>query len=236
MAWIKSDESLSQHPKVDQLAEVLNISNVEVIGHLHYLWWWALSYSQKGDLTRYKNRISKAANYDGDNEFFIDSLVECGWLDRKGKSLSIHDWDEYHGVLMEKREKAAERKRKERAKKETEDSDLDRKEIFSTVVEVKTGKSYSELANSMTTDAYARYNNCVTQLIEVGADSSEIQRRAINYFIKYGERPTPKALVFNWLQIDEVETDQDRKQNKKKAQSIKSDLELQAWAQEVDNT
>ena len=87
MAWIKSDESLSQHPKVDQLAEVLNISNVEVIGHLHYLWWWALSYSQKGDLTRYKNRISKAANYDGDNEFFIDSLVECGWLDRKGKSL-----------------------------------------------------------------------------------------------------------------------------------------------------
>tara|TARA_Y100001937_G_C7044096_1_gene296023 strand:- start:91 stop:801 length:711 start_codon:yes stop_codon:yes gene_type:complete len=235
MAWIKSDESLSQHPKVDQLAEVLKISNVEVIGHLHYLWWWALSYSQKGDLTRYRNRISKAANYEGDNDFFIDSLVDCGWLDRRGKNLKIHDWDEYHGVLMEKREKAAERKRKERAKKETEELDVDRKEIFGTVVEVTTGKSYSELANSMTTDAYSRYNSCVTQLIEVGADSSEIQRRAINYFIKYGERPTPKALVFNWLQIDEVETDQDRKQNKKKAQSIKSDLELQAWAQEVDN-
>ena len=53
MAWIKSDESLSQHPKVDLLAETLSKTNVEVIGNLHYLWWWALSYSQKGDLTRY---------------------------------------------------------------------------------------------------------------------------------------------------------------------------------------
>ena len=236
MAWIKSDESLSQHPKVDQLADTLKISNVEVIGHLHYLWWWALSYSQKGDLTRYQNRIGAAANYSGDNEFFIESLIECGWIDRKGKSLKIHDWDEYHGALMEKREKATERKRKERSKKEIDlSSDTDRKEIFNTVIEVTTGKTHSELANEMTSDSYARYNSCVTQLIDVGADSVEIRRRGLNYFIKYGERPTPKALVFNWLQIDEVVTEQDRKQNKKKAQSMVGDLELQAWAEEVDN-
>ena len=235
MAWIKSDESLSQHPKVDQLADALECSNVEVIGHLHYLWWWGLSYSQNGDLTRYRNRIAAAANYQGDNDFFISNLVECGWLDQKGKTLKIHDWDDYHGALMDKREKATERKRKERQKKDLDVQDVDRKEILNTVIEVTTGKSHSELASSMTSDAYSRYNNCVTQLIEVGADSDEIRRRGLNYFIKFGERPTPKAIVFNWLQIDEVVTDQDRKQNKKKAQSIASDLELQAWAKEVDN-
>ena len=54
----------------------------------------------------------------------------------------------------------------------------------------------------------------------------------MNYFIKYGERPTPKALVFNWLQLDEVITDDERKSNKKQAQSLISDLELEAWAKE----
>ena len=232
MAWIKSDESLSQHPKVDLLAETLSITNVEVIGHLHYLWWWALSYSQNGDLTRYENRIGKAANFTGDNEFFVQSLVDCGWLDKRGKTIKIHDWSDYHGALMEKREKATERKRKERAKKDTELVDVDRKQIFNTVVEVTTGKSYSELSSGMTSDAYSRYNSCVTQLLEVSADEQEIRRRAMNYFIKYGERPTPKALVFNWLQLDEVITDDERKSNKKQAQSLISDLELEAWAKE----
>ena len=234
MAWIKSDESLSQHPKVDQLADSLDISNVEVIGHLHYLWWWALSYSQNGDLSRYQNRVAAAANYKGDNDFFIDCLVECNWLDRKGKTLKIHDWDDYHGALMDKREKATERKRKERAKKEVDVSDISRKEILDTVIEVTTGKTHSEIRNSMTSDEYSRYNNCVNQLLEIGADENEIRRRGLNYFIKYGERPTPKALVFNWLQIDEVVTDQTRKQNKKKAQSLVSDLELDAWAKEIE--
>ena len=84
----------------------------------------------------------------------------------------------------------------------------------------------------MTSDAYSRYNSCVTQLLEVSADEQEIRRRAMNYFIKYGERPTPKALVFNWLQLDEVITDDERKSNKKQAQSLISDLELEAWAKE----
>ena len=44
---------------------------------------------------------------------------------------------------MEKREKATERKRKERAKKDIELVDVDRKQIFNTVVEVTSGKSYS---------------------------------------------------------------------------------------------
>jgi len=235
MAWIKSDESLSQHPKVDQLADTLEITTVEVIGHLHYLWWWALSYSQNGDVTRYENRIGAAANYKGDNDFFIQCLVDCGWLDRKGKSLKIHDWADYHGALMDKREKAADRKRKERAKKDIEIIDDNRKDIFNTVIEITTGKTHGQVANSMTSDSYARYNSCVTQLLDIGADEEEIRRRGLNYFIKFGERPTPKALVFNWLQLDEVVTDQERKKNKKMAQSRASDLELQAWAEEVDN-
>ena len=42
MAWIKSDQSLANHPKLILLARELQISKVEALGHLHLLWYWVL--------------------------------------------------------------------------------------------------------------------------------------------------------------------------------------------------
>ena len=42
MAWIKSDQSLANHPKLILLARALGISKVEALGHLHLLWYWVL--------------------------------------------------------------------------------------------------------------------------------------------------------------------------------------------------
>ena len=94
---------------------------------------------------------------------------------------------------------------KESVKKELKDTelvDVDRKQIFNTVVEV-TIKSYSEISSGMTS-GLTQIQQLRNTIVEVSADEQEIRRRAVNYFIKYGERPTPKALVFNWLQLDEV--------------------------------
>ena len=92
MAWIKSDETLSQHPKVDELAEILDLHPAQVIGHLHYLWWWALSYADDGDLTKYKKRIATASNFDGDNDTYINALTTSGWLDQVDDQIHIHDF------------------------------------------------------------------------------------------------------------------------------------------------
>ena len=100
MAWIKSDETLSQHPKVDILSELLGIHPAQTIGHLHYLWWWCLNYADTGEITRYKNMIAKASRFDGENDFLVNALVETGWLDSKDDKLYVHDWEEYHGALL----------------------------------------------------------------------------------------------------------------------------------------
>ena len=63
-------------------------------------------------------------------------------------------------------------------------------------------------------------------------DPNEIARRALNYFIRYGERPTPQALTRRWPEIDVATTDQDRKQAKKNITKTLQNTELESWAEE----
>ena len=238
MAWIKSDESLSQHPKVDLLADKLGLHPAQIVGHLHYLWWWALSYADNGDLTRYETMVGKAAQYDGDNDEFINSMVTCGWLDRSKTKLTIHDWTEYHGALLETRAKSSERKRKERAVKEEEIKDpqtkAEKAAIFQSIVEVWLGKPYSECKKDITSDARSRINRAVKVLAQQGATPEEIEKRGFNYFVTYGDRPTPQALSGNWPQLTEARTDKDRKQAKKQVTTALNNYELTQWVQSDD--
>ena len=120
MAWIESHQELGQHPKTKRLARGLGISLPATVGHLHYLWWWALSYAQDGDLARYKPEdVADAAMWDGDPKELVKSLVEAGFLDNHN-SLTIHDWDDYAGRLIAKRQANAERARTWRTHKKDE--------------------------------------------------------------------------------------------------------------------
>ncbi len=121
--WIESHQDLGGHPKAKRLARKLGISLPTAVGHLQFLWWWCLDYAPTGDLTGYESEdIADAARWEGDAEQFVDALISCGkaggngFLERDEEGeLHVHDWDEYAGKLIEKREKDAERKRKERA-------------------------------------------------------------------------------------------------------------------------
>lgn len=101
---------------------MLGVSTATVIGHLHYLWWWALDYAPDGDLSQVDlDDILLAARWEGGTEF-IDALINCGprskpgFLERPnggqmaltesaGESdaagLVLHDWSEYGGRLGE---------------------------------------------------------------------------------------------------------------------------------------
>lgn len=120
MAWIESHQGLAKHPKTLKLARKLNIHIAQAIGHLHLFWWWAMEYAQDGDLSHCDPEdIAIAADWPGDAGQFVESLVESGFVDRHNDgSLSIHDWHDYAGKLLERRKADAERKKKEREKKD----------------------------------------------------------------------------------------------------------------------
>jgi hypothetical protein len=114
MAWIESHQELGQHPKLKKAARLLEVPRPNLVGHLHYLWWWALDYCPGGDLTSFDPAdIAEAAEWPFDPVMFINALVHCGpggepgFLERTDAGrLLIHDWHDYSGRLIEQRERA----------------------------------------------------------------------------------------------------------------------------------
>ena len=112
MAWIESHQETGRHPKTKKLARLLGVSRPAAVGHLHYLWWWALDFAQDGVLDRYDgDDIAEAMEWEGDSKTLLDALIETGYIDETDHGLMIHDWGEYAGKLMERREKDRARKR-----------------------------------------------------------------------------------------------------------------------------
>jgi hypothetical protein len=110
--WLESHAELRDHPKTAALRRRLGITRPAAIGHLHLLWWWAMTYAVDGDLSGYDaDVIADAADWMDDPGVFLRALVAAGFLD---DDLRIHDWDDYAGRLIERREANAERMRQAR--------------------------------------------------------------------------------------------------------------------------
>jgi hypothetical protein len=103
VAWIEVHQSLPTHPKTIEAAMLLDVSEAEVVGHIICLWLWALDARQDGRLDLAKPRVlARAAQWDKEPGRFVDALLAVGFLDGDG---AIHDWDDYTGRLMERRER-----------------------------------------------------------------------------------------------------------------------------------
>ena len=117
MVWIPAHQELGEHPKTKRAAKRLEVSRPTMVGHLVFLWWWAMDYAQDGDLSNYGNdEVADAAGWQGDPDVFVAALSDVGFIDSDelGQHYSLHDWDEYGGKLIERRREDAERKRKGR--------------------------------------------------------------------------------------------------------------------------
>jgi hypothetical protein len=109
MAWIESHQQLGRHPKMVRLAARVRACRPQVIGHLHYLWWWAVDFAPSGDLSAFAaDEIAAASEWNGDANLWLAALKEIGWIDDTGH---LHDWFDYAGKLIERREKDCGRKR-----------------------------------------------------------------------------------------------------------------------------
>lgn len=117
MAWIESHQDLARHPKARRLARKLGVNLPQVLGHLHLIWWWALDFAPDGILANYEPEdIAEAAAWDGDAELFVEALMQERWIDKE--NMKLHDWYEYAGKLIDRREKDAIRKKGERSPKD----------------------------------------------------------------------------------------------------------------------
>ena len=117
MAWIESNQEIGRHPKTKKLARLLDISAVTAIGHLHYLWWWALDFAQDGNIGKYDEfDIAEACLWEGDHQLFVDALLQAGFVDKTESGLFIHDWLDYAGRLIIQKDLKKE-KNKERVKR-----------------------------------------------------------------------------------------------------------------------
>lgn len=109
MAWIESHDTLGRHPKKDRLAELLmdgtvpsDVADLAAIGLLHRLWWWALDYADDGDLSKYSDRqIARGCEWSGDAAALVAALTQAGLLN---EDRTLHDWTDYTGRLVGKRE------------------------------------------------------------------------------------------------------------------------------------
>lgn len=114
MAWIESHQELWRHPKLKKLSRILEISKQEAVGYLHVLWWWALDYAQSGQVIPPHEMvdIADAVEWTGNAEVLVNALIEAGFLEKNEDGICIHDWYDYAGKLVERREKDRERKRR----------------------------------------------------------------------------------------------------------------------------
>lgn len=116
MAWIESHQSLRDHPKTRKLSRILGTSLPATIGHLQCLWWWAIDYAEDGNLSRFDAfDIAIGGEWDQDADTFVNALVTVGFLEYIADGLTVHDWDDYAGKLIERRKANAERMRNARA-------------------------------------------------------------------------------------------------------------------------
>lgn len=121
MAWIELHQELREHRKLFACAELLNVSRVTMLGTVASLWLWALDNAQSGSLAGISAKtIARVCDWpEKKAQKLIDALHQTGWLDHDGESYHIHDWLDYAGRLIERREKEAKRKQESRNQKRT---------------------------------------------------------------------------------------------------------------------
>ncbi len=93
------------HPKTLALQAALGESHRGTIGALELFWHFTARYCPDGDVTKHApGAIASAIGWTGDASLLIESLVKCGFVDRRKRGkLIVHDWREHcdRGVHMQ---------------------------------------------------------------------------------------------------------------------------------------
>lgn len=113
MSWIKIYDTLPDHPKVIQTANVLKMDKDLFVGKLIRLWAWAVRNREDGTFQADDaETIAEVMRYKDEPNTLVNAMRTAGLFDATEAGLVIHDWMDYAGRLIEQREKHRERERK----------------------------------------------------------------------------------------------------------------------------
>lgn len=124
MAWYEAHQTLAKHPKTLKLAHLLKVERRFAVGLLHDLFCWGLDAAKKdGTLPGLDaDEIASALDYSGKKgASVVAALVESGYLEKNGDTFRIHDWYDYAGKLVDRREDAKRRKDEWKERRMNED-------------------------------------------------------------------------------------------------------------------
>ena len=105
--WVQSAAKLRTDPNIAVARRLLGIPAVHLVGHWHYLLWWAVTHADDGDLSEVSPyAVADAAGWEGDPEAFLSALKQSGLVTSDG---IIADWHAYTGRLLETRRRNREK-------------------------------------------------------------------------------------------------------------------------------
>ncbi len=113
-------------PKSRKLASALGCSQNEAIGILNRVWIWGRNNADRSGKVLYADEVDIAVAVspglaDGlDPDEVVRTLVSCGYIDKSGDELYIHDWADWQSYwysYQDRKAKDTERKRAERERK-----------------------------------------------------------------------------------------------------------------------
>jgi hypothetical protein len=235
MAWIESHQQLRDHPKVTRLGRLLDVHRTSAVGLLHFLWWWALDHAEDGDLTDFDPLdLAVAAGWDGDPDRFLTALLECGpggrcgFLAYDGDRLVLHDWWDYAGKLVDRRQKDRDRKKAQReasdrrppevrgtssgsptVQNSTEPNPTKNKNVAPPKATRKPDLIFDALVNvcglnpgELTKSGRGALNRATAELRDIGATPEGITARAKVHRQRWpGAELTPSSLAKNYAQL-----------------------------------
>ena len=113
MIWLPVHTDLPRNIKLKRFSQMLNIKQAHAVGHLVMLWLWTLEVAPKGNLSAFTDaEIAEGGGWtQRDKGKFVAALIEAGFLEYDYR---IHDWQDYAGGLLLRRETDRLRKREER--------------------------------------------------------------------------------------------------------------------------
>lgn len=116
MAWIELHQALPGHKKTYRAARCLGgVPRYHVVGLLSIFWLWALDNAPTGDITDLTAaEIADVTGWTGDPDVLMAAFTDAGFFDRQHDRLLIHDWPEYAGRLIARREAERDRSRERR--------------------------------------------------------------------------------------------------------------------------
>ena len=112
--WIKVEHGLIDKPEVMEMADILEITPHQVVGHLVQFWFWCdRNLSPECPQVKGTRRgLDRVAGWDG----FGDAMVSVGWLTIDGGLISVPNYDTHLSKSAKQRAKDQRKKAFQRSK------------------------------------------------------------------------------------------------------------------------